>query len=200
MALRDMCCRDRGCQRKSEAYQRFFISASLIVSYMFGVIRISFDYRLLSFGSFCDRKGMAGYQRIYFAAMLQPVEKLSDDDAAAVEKAEPMKKPASSKPKPKPKAEPKSSSKRTPMKRPAAASSTENPASPTPRKRPATRDTTPKKGPKIGHYLYKTGVWGYKIDGKQRFRVTQPQPGCTTFVSKPCFQAIFQTFANLTIF
>lgn len=145
---------------------------------------------------------MAGYQRIYFAAMLQPVEKLSDDDSAAVAKVEPMKKPASSKPKPKPKSEPKDSPKRsTPMKRPAAASSTENPETATPQKKPATRDPTPKKAPRIYHYLYnKTGVWGFKFDGKQKFRVTQPQPGCTMLVSKPCFQAIFQTFANLTVF
>ena len=129
---------------------------------------------------------MAGFQRVFVAAMLQPVEALSDDDAVRADT--PMKRPAGkAKASPTPKVTPKAkpvttSTKVTPkskpvtpkakakgskgMKRPAASvegdggSAESAPVS----KKPAVNVL------KIYKYRYKsTGVWGFKKNGKEVF-------------------------------
>eukprot|EP00438_Fugacium_kawagutii_P031772 Skav205359 [mRNA] locus=scaffold1956:215191:216555:- [translate_table: standard] len=122
--------------------------------------------------------------------MLRPVDQLSDDETAAVpvlKKPAANAKPKGESPAPRKTKEPQTSpatkeKKTSPapkepkakgnsaFKRPAARASGPQEPDPTPKKKPATRDRSP-KGPSICHYKYKqTGVWGFKIDGKQKLR------------------------------
>lgn len=166
----------------------------------------------------------SGWPTVFFAAMLHPVNKLSDDEATTatptakpVMAGSPAKRPAANKP---PLKSPPTGSTSTPKKRPAA-STASGEGKPPPMKKPAARDRSP-KGPKICHYIYKkTGVWGFKIDGKQKLRVTHPQPAqqyhglfsnsaskqffSKRFRTKPFLQTfpnktVLQTFPNNTIF
>ena len=128
---------------------------------------------------------MAGFQRVFVAAMLQPVDALSDDDLVAA--TTPMRRPAGkAKAKPTPKSSPKpnpvaSSTQATPkskakggkgMKRPAASVQNvegDQNVEPVPvLKKPAAKDS---KDLKVYKYLYRaTGVWGFKKNGKEVLR------------------------------
>ncbi len=94
---------------------------------------------------------MSGFDRAIAAAMLAPVEELSDDPEP--ERPEtPMKKPAAA---------------GTTMKRPAAAATPD--PSQQPMKRPA---ASPTKKLSISKYRYKNGIYGFKVNGSQKITAT----------------------------
>lgn len=147
-------------------------------------------------------KGMSGYNRLLASVMLEPVTTLSDDDGVAgVPKAKaksrsstgsPKAKPkATSKPKaaaskPKAAAKPKSGPNPKPKSGPPKSvlpSASSSPAKKRPaaaggggevvKKRPAAAAPEPVR---ISKYFYKqTKIWGFKLDGKEKFRVPHLQ-------------------------
>lgn len=101
------------------------------------------------------------------------------------------KKKAKASPKKKAKASPKKKANASPKK---ALRSSPEPTPPTPKakadtakplKRPAASQALPVEGPapcKINKYQYKNnGVWGFKVNGREMFRASWKQPGCTSF-------------------
>lgn len=144
-------------------------------------------------------KGMSGYNRLLASVMLEPVTTLSDDDgvagvpkAKAKSKSSPKAKPkATSKPKaaaskPKAAAKPKSGPNPKPKSGPPKSvlpSASSSPAKKRPaaaggggevvKKRPAAAAPEPVR---ISKYFYKqTKIWGFKLDGKEKFRVPHLQ-------------------------
>ena len=142
---------------------------------------------------------MAGLQALFSAQMLQPVNQLSDDDAAPAAPETPMAKPAGKvtpkvkqpKPKPSPKTpsptvpapSPKSSSSRPSALRNSNKGKVEAKPEPKPApkkepklKRPASKLDKTKKDPKVCKCYYKaTGQWGIKYLGKQLMSVPRLQ-------------------------
>lgn len=94
---------------------------------------------------------MLGFDRAIAAAMLAPVDELSDEPEPKRQET-PKKKPAASK-------------AGANMKRPAAATPERE------MKRPAAA-TPPKKKVSISKYRYKTGIYGFKVDGSQKLTAT----------------------------
>ena len=98
---------------------------------------------------------MAGFGRAFDAAMLQPVNQLSDDDLEGEEV--PMKKPAA---------------RETPTKIPGPAPKRKGvlrkPPSPEPKPTPKKKPAANKREMKLSKYFYKKdGTWGFKINQKQ---------------------------------
>ena len=134
---------------------------------------------------------MAGLGRFVVAAMLAPVDRLSDDDAGG-EDPTPMKKPAARETKkvetPKGKPPPEPVPKRKGVLRKANKTGSSPDPKPTPKKKPA----SVKCEMKLSKYLYKKdGVWGFKINQKQVMLAPRLQTVCLQFKFQQ--QYFFQT-------
>ena len=141
---------------------------------------------------------MAGFLALCAAMVLQPVDELSDDganqglsktgDPQAVPKAKTQPTPKSLKPA----TSRVNSDASSPKKRPATASG----STPALKRPAASREPGKDEKVTIGKGLYKTGIYGFKINGQEKLRVLQQHSLQKTFSGRRSITSYSSQFSN----